>query len=180
MKMKFEYELTKEDLIDFNLFHIMYAKSTRRSAYIQRYILSLLLIVIPIFLGQWSIVRFEYGLAIFLAFYVYWVVFYPRRLRKIVSKRITKLLNDGEKNIVIGAHSLSISEEGIVDQSKHTKAKTRFKEIEDILENNAHIYIYVSENSAHIIPLRIFLNEAEKHDFLALIQQKIGRKAGTA
>ncbi|GAB6156670.1 hypothetical protein JCM17380_54240 [Desulfosporosinus burensis] len=66
--MKFQYELTKEDLIDFNLFHIMYAKSTRRSAFIQRYILSLLLIVFPIFLSQWSIIRFEYGLAVFVFF----------------------------------------------------------------------------------------------------------------
>ncbi len=170
--MKFEYELTKEDLIDFNLFHIMYAKSTRRSAFIQRYILSLLLIVFPIFLSQWSIIQFEYGLTVFMLFYLYWVVFYPRRLKRIVTKRISKMYNDGG-NSVIGTHTLEISEEDIVDRSKHTEVKTQFKAIEDIVENKEHIYIYVNANSAHIIPTRIFVNEAEKIDFLAFTQQRV-------
>ncbi|WP_459931612.1 YcxB family protein [Desulfosporosinus burensis] len=92
-----------------------------------------------------------------------------------MTKRISKMLNDGGKNSVIGTHNLAISEDGIVDRSKHTEAKTQFKAIDTIVENKEHIYIYVNANSAHIIPIRIFVNEAEKNDFLAFLQQRIGR-----
>ena len=173
MKMKFEYELTKQDLIDFNLFHIMYAKSTRRSAFIQRYIFSLSFIVFPIFLRQFSIIPFEYSLAVFVLFYLYWVMFYPKRLRKIVSKRISNMLNQGGKNSVTGTHNLTISEDGIVDKSEHAEASTQFKAIDNIVEDKEHIYIYASTNSAHIIPARIFVNDAEKNNFLVFLKQRM-------
>lgn len=166
--MKFEYELTKQDLIEFNLFHITYVKSTRRSLFLQRYILPLAFIVFPIFLRQFAIVPFEYGLAVFVFFYLYWVTFYLRRLKKFVSKRISKMLLEGG-NSVIGSHNLEISEEGIVDKSEQTEAKTQFKAIENIMISKKHIFIYVNTNSAHIIPTRIFVNEAEKDEFLRMI-----------
>ncbi len=73
-------------------------------------------------------------------------------------------LNEG-KNSVVGTHNLEISEEGIIDKSEHTEVKTQFNAI---VQDKEHIYIYACTNSAHIIPIRIFVNEAEKDEFLGM------------
>jgi len=173
--MNFEYQLNKEDLIDFNVFHITYSKSARRSLFLQRYILSLSFLVLPFFLRQFTNIPLVYWLAVFILLYVYWVAFYPKRLNKLVSKKISKMLAEGKNNSVVGAHNLTISEDGIVDRSEQTEAKTQYSTIENIVEDKKHIFIYVSANSAHIIPITIFENVDQKNEFLAFLRQRIGR-----
>lgn len=173
--MKFEYELNKQDLIDFNLFHITYSKLTRRSFFLQRYILSLSFLILPFILKNFTNMPLGYWLVIFILLYLYWVAFYPKRLKKIVSRRISKMLAEGKNKSVVGAHNLTISEDGIVDRSEHSEAKTQFGAIENILEDKEHIFIYVSADTAHIIPTRIFENEAQKNEFLGFLRQRVGR-----
>jgi len=173
--MNFEYELNKQDLIDFNLFHITYSKLTRRSYFIQRYILSLSFLVLPFLLRQFTNMSLGYWLVVFILLYLYWVVFYPKRLKKIVSRKISKMLAEGKNKSVVGTHNLVISENGIVDRSEHSEAKTQFSAIENIVEDKEHIFIYVNANSAHIIPIRIFENEDQKKELLTFLRQKVVR-----
>jgi len=173
--VNFKYDLNKQDLIDFNMFHITYSKLTRRSYFIQRYILSLSFLFLPFLLRQFTNMPIGYWLAVFILLYLYWVAFYPRRLKKIVSRRISKMLAEGKNNSVVGTHNLAISENGIVDRSETSEAKTQFGSIADIVEDKEHIFIYVNKDSAHIIPIRIFENEDQKKEFLAFLNQKVGR-----
>ncbi len=174
--MNFEYKLNQQDLIDFNLFHITYAKSTRRSYFIQRYILSLSFLVLPFIIKQFTNMPLGYWLVGFTLLYLYWVAFYPKRLKKIVSRRISKMLSEGKKSSVVGSHNLTITENGIVDRSEHSEAKTQFSGIENIVEDKDHIFIYVSANSAHIIPIRMFVNEEQKNELLNFLRQRVVRK----
>lgn len=173
--MNFEYELNKQDLIDFNLFHITYSKSTRRSYFLQRYILSISFLVLPFFLRQFTNISLGYWLAVFILLYLYWVAAYPKRLKKIVTRKISKMHAEGKNNSVVGAHNLAISENGIVDRSENSEAKTEFSAIENIVEDKEHIFVYVNANSAHIIPTRIFKDEDQKKEFLTFLRQKVGQ-----
>ncbi|WP_459927214.1 YcxB family protein [Desulfosporosinus burensis] len=83
------------------------------------------------------------------------------------------MLKQGKNNSVLGKHNLTISEVGIVDRSEQSEAKTQFSAIKNILEEKEHIYIYVSADSAHIIPNRIFVNEAQKNEFLTILRQRV-------
>lgn len=173
--MNFEYKLDEQDLIDFNLFHITYSKLTRRSYFIQRYILSLSFLVLPFLLRQFTNMPIGYWLAVFILLYLYWVAFYPRRLKKIVSRRISKMLAEGKNSSVVGTHNLAISENGIFDRSETSEAMTQFGSIANIVEDKKHIFIYVNENSAHIIPIRIFENEDQKKELMTFLRQKVVR-----
>jgi len=175
--MNFEYELNKQDLIDFNLFHLTYSKLSRRSYFIQRYILSLSFLVLPFLLRQFTNMPLGYLFIVFILLCLYWVVFYPKRIKKIVSRKISKMVDEGKNNSVVGTHKLTLSQNGIVDKSEHSEAKTEFIAIENIVEDKEHIFIYVSSNSAHIIPIRIFENDAQKKEFLAVLGQKVVRKS---
>lgn len=173
--MKFMYELSKQDIIDFNLFHILYAKSTRQSYYFRRYIFSLSFLTLPFLLAQFTEIRFEYWLAIFILYYIYWVVTYPKRIKNMISKKISRMVDKGKTDSVLGTHNLTVSQEGIVDKSEQTEAVTQFRDIDNIVEDKEHIYIYVNADSAHIIPIKIFENEAQKHEFLEYLRQKVSQ-----
>lgn len=173
--MNFSYELNKQDLIDFNMFHITYAKLTRRTFFLQRYIISLSFLLLPFFLKEFTSIPLVYWLFIFGLLYVYWVVNFPKRLEKIVTKKITAMLAGGKNQSVVGSHDLSVSEAGIIDKSEQSEARTPFEEVQDIVEDKRHIFIYVSSNSAHIIPYRIFADEGQKSGFLKLLREKTGR-----
>lgn len=173
--MNYKYELNKQDLIDFNIFHITYSKLARRSLFVQRYILSLSFLVFPFILQNLTTLPLGYLLTIFILLYVYWVASYRKRLNKMVSKKISKMLTEGKNQSVVGTHNLEISEDEIVDRSEQSEAKTPFSDVENILEDKDHIFIYVNANSAHIIPRRIFENNEKKNEFLTLLRDKVSR-----
>ena len=85
------------------------------------------------------------------------------------------MLAEGKVHSVVGTHNLAISENEIVDNSEHSEAKTQFNAVENIVEDKEHIFIYVNADSAHIIPTRIFENNDKKKEFLAFLNQKVGR-----
>ncbi|EHQ90359.1 YcxB family protein [Desulfosporosinus youngiae] len=176
--MNFEYKLNEQDLVDFNLFHITYSKLSRRSYFIQRYVLSLSFLVLPFLLRRFTNLPLGYWFVVFILLYVYWVAVYPKRLKKIVSRKISKMLAGGKNNSVVGTHSLAISGSEIIDKSEYSEARTQFSDIENIVEDKEHIFVYVNSNSAHIIPLRIFENENQKQEFLTLLRQKAGKTDG--
>ena len=174
--MNFKYELTKQDFIDFNLFHILYAKSTRQSYFIRRYIFSLSFLTLPFLLAQFTDVRVEYWLAIFILYYIYWVVFYPKRIKNMVSRKISKMVDRGKTDNVLGSHSLTVSQDSIIDKSEQTEVKTQVSAIHNIVEDKEHIFIYVNEDSAHIIPIKTFLNKTQKQEFQEFLRQRVGQK----
>lgn len=173
--MKYEYELTKQDFIDFNLFHLMYAKSTRRSYFIRRYIFSLSFLTLPFILVKFTNIQLGYWLIIFTLYYIYWVVAYPKRIKNMVTNRISRIVDKGKTVSVLGTHLLTISQEEIVDKSLQTEARTKFSDIANIVEDKDHIYVYVNADSAHIIPNSIFFNEVQKQGFLDLLRQRVGQ-----
>lgn len=173
--MNFKYELNKQDLIEFNIFHITYSKLARRSFFLQRYIFSLSFLILPFIIRNFTNMPLGYWLVVFILLYIYWVAFYPKRIRKIVSRKITKMLAEGKNHSVVGTHNLAISETEIVDNSEHSEARTPFNAVENIVEDKEHIFIYVNADSAHIIPTRIFENHDKKKEFLALLNKKVGR-----
>lgn len=171
--MNYRYELNAQDLIDFNIFHITYSKLARRSFFVQRYILSLSFLILPFILRNFTTMPLEYLMVIFFLLYIYWVAFYPKRIKKIVSRKITKVLAEGKNHSVVGTHNLTITEEEIVDISEHSEARTPFQSVENIVEDKGHIFIYVNANSAHIIPIRMFESNEQKNELLAFLRKKV-------
>lgn len=172
--MNFEYSLTKQDYIDFNLFHMTYSDSMRRSISIQRFILPIgIIIILPFLLASLTRIPLWYWLIVCVCMSLFWIASYPKYLGRSVSKRISKMLNEGENEGkgILGKHSFSLSEDGIVDTSEHSELRTKLNAIENVVESKDHIFIYISAISAFIIPTRIFAGEDHKEEFLKKVRE---------
>lgn len=90
--------------------------------------------------------------------------------------RISKMFNEGENKGMLGKHSFSLSEDGIVDLSEHRESKTKLSAIENILESQDHIFIYISAIMACIILTRIFENENYKNEFLMRLHKMVDQR----
>lgn len=165
--MDLEYELTKQDYIDFNIYHMTSSVTMKRSLFIQRFIIPIIFLVLPIFLIKITDIPLWYWYSVFIILSVLWVVFYKKFLIKSVERRISKILDEGKTTGILGVHHFSFTEEGIVDKTEFSE--TKYNVIEKVVESEKHIFIYVSAVMAYIIPIRIFNSVDVKSKFLKML-----------
>ncbi|MBU5592166.1 YcxB family protein [Clostridium sp. MSJ-4] len=164
--MKIDYELTKEDYINFNIYHMDHSETMRRSLFIQRYIISLIFLIVPFVVTGSSDIPLWYWLSIFIIIFVLWVAFYPRYIKWMIKRRLTKMLQEGKNAGLLGKGSISLTEEGIVKTSDSDDAKTSWSTVEKIIETKELVIIYISAVSAYIIPIKAFNNNTHKEEFV--------------
>lgn len=162
--MNIEYQLTMQDYLDFNIYHMNHSPSLKRTLFIERFIGPIIFLISPILLTKGSAIPLWYWYCVFTILSLLWIVLFPKYINKSISRRITKMLNEGKNTGILGNHSLSITEKGIIDKTEYSEEKFNF--IEKVVESDKHIFIYVSSLSACIIPNRIFNNLEAKQEFL--------------
>lgn len=171
--MKINFELTKQDYIDFNLFHLDHSKTGRKTLFIQRYIVSLIFILAPFVLRWITEIPFSYWMVVCLAAYILWVINYPKSLKKSVVKRIDKMLSEGKNTSLIGDNDIVINEGCITRITKQSESKSAWDTIESVQQNQKNIYIYNSALSAYIIPKRAFENKEDEASFINQVKAYI-------
>jgi hypothetical protein len=164
--MKIDYQLTKQDYIDFNMNYMSNSKTIKRLFIAQRYIVPIMFLVIPFVLIRVTSIPFGYWFKGFLVSGVLWVIFYPKYFQWTVSKRIIKMLDEGDNTDMLGKRSLSLTEKGIIDCSTLSESKTDWSVIEKITQTQKHIFIFISSVAAYILPVHVFKNENEKKRFM--------------
>ncbi|KMT21879.1 YcxB family protein [Clostridium cylindrosporum] len=178
--MNIKFELTKQDYIDFNIFHLSYSDSIRKSLFIQRYIVSLIFLVVPFVFADFSTIPLWYWLIGFVAIYIGWVSFYPRYIKGVVSKRTSKMIDEGNNVGIIGHGSLTLNDNGIEGKGEHSESKTNWSAVENVAETKNHIFIYISGVSAYIVPVRGFNSVGEKNEFIDKINYFINKNKSEA
>jgi hypothetical protein len=102
--MIYEYELNKQDYIDFNLSHIYSSPSLRRSVMIQRFIAPIIFLIFPLFLADVSDISLREWYVVYGILFVLWVIFHPKYIKRRVIKRTTKLIEEGNAEELFGKH----------------------------------------------------------------------------
>jgi len=170
--MIIEYEISIDDIMDFNSYHYSNSPSLRRTILINRW-------VFPLLLGLCLIVVIEsldlHGLAlglpwlIWLIFTIFWVVFLgPRYMLGQMKKQIVKMYAEGKRGSYLRKHRLSITPEAVLDSTDYGDSKTYWKSVEKILSADRHLFIYTSATAAHIIPKRAFPDESKYREFIEI------------
>ena len=77
---------------------------------------------------------------------------------------------------VLGPRKMRLAEEGLKIESGLYEVKVKWDSIEDILQTNEHIFLFVDTIAAHIIPKRIFTTQKEAEDFLAELAKYVKEK----
>lgn len=171
--MKFQYELTKQDYIDFNIYHIRNSGTLKRTLFIQRYVIAVIYLFIPFILVKVTDIPLWYWLSAFTITAVLWVTFYPKYFVSGTIKRILKMLDEGRNKDMLGKHIFTVNEEGIIEESENGESKINWSGVEKVIETEKHIFIYISSISAYIIPKSTFEDEDIKNEFLKSLDKNL-------
>lgn len=165
--MKLQYELTSQDFIDFNINFIETSPVMRRSLLIKRIMFPILLLASPATLSNLFDVPFVILMSIFGVLAILWFAFYLKWFKFRIARKSEKLIASGKVPGVVGPHELFI-DQGVISD-KTSADITRYETIEKVVESKTHIFIYVSQVMAYILPKKIFANSTELEGFKMLL-----------
>ncbi|KXL52853.1 hypothetical protein CLNEO_18760 [Anaerotignum neopropionicum] len=164
--MEIKFELTEEDYIKFNLYHMENSPSQKKLHRSLRYALPLLFTFPIYFIGSGVLKQPSlYWLIISILFFVVWIFYYPKRYKSSIRKQAQKLLREGDNSSYFGKKTMLIDENSIKifdELSSKTISKNSIKSIK-IYDDL--ILIYLSAVTAHIIPTRN-LDETTKNQLI--------------
>ena len=176
--MKFTFDLTERDYLDFNLFTMENHNIIKK----QKKYLRLLFTAIPflVFLVDWLLKgRFRPVFAevvCFIAIAIFSILiwfYFPKRYNKIIQKNAEKILfKEGRVNI-LGKRELFFEEKSIRYVTEYEEGVTKYEMITEMKEADTAIYLYTSPATAIMLPLRAFESEKEKKEFIHFIDTRI-------
>ena len=164
--MEIKYNLTEDDYINFNMFHIRNSKSAMRSLKIQRFAVPIIYIILPFVFPNALDSTFIFTLITFFIVSILWVVFYPKYFYKSVNRRLKKMIKEGKNEGLIGEHKLITTVEGITDTTSYGETKVNWSGIKSLKEDSDYLYIYNSSVSAYILPKRDLKDVEQIRDYL--------------
>lgn len=170
--MEFKYDLTEEDYIHFNLFHLKNSETANRALTIQRWIGPIIFIISVFVLSKISDLPFLVLFITFLIMSILWIFFYPKYFYNHVIRHVKKMINEGKNSSLLGEHKMTLTEEGIIDITTNGETKVNWSGIETYKEDNDYFYLYNSSVSAYILPKRKIPNEEIKHFLTSKMNKK--------
>ena len=100
------------------------------------------------------------------------VIIVPLSVHLSLRSRVPK--DDGTG--VLGEHELEITEEFIIERTKVNESKFLWSAVPDLTQNNEYIFLYQTENNAHVIPKRCLKSPEQVRNIFDLLSQ-LKRKA---
>lgn len=159
--MKINYELTEEDYLHFNLFHVKKSKVATKSLNIQRFLTPVFFIIVAFIFSLIGDMPFVFPLIIFGLISILWITFYPKYFYNLVMRHSKKMLKEGKNDGLLGEQQMTLSEEGIVYLTSIGESQVKWSGIKKVVEDSDFFYIYNSSVSAYILPKRALLNVEE-------------------
>jgi hypothetical protein len=166
--MEVEYVLGMEEVLAFNLYVHRHAPALRRRTWTAR------LTVPAICLGAWvmlagfvqepgpvivlGVFLGVIALAFFLAF--------PSRARHAVVRLVQRLYSETNSRGAFGRRRMTITPDTVTEAGELTVTTKKWAAVDKIVEDQRHVYFYVSALSAFILPKSAFPNEDAFRAFL--------------
>ena len=163
--MEIKYNLTEEDYLNFNLFHIKNSESARKSLNMQRYSIPFIYLIVAYVFSNLADIPFLYAFIPFLIVGVSWVLFFPKYFQNRIRSQTKKMIREGKNEGLLGEHTMLMTEDGIVDTNPTGETKVKWSGIIKMKEDQANLYLYNSSVSAYILPKRELNNLKEVRAF---------------
>jgi len=77
---------------------------------------------------------------------------------------------------VLGEHVLTLTDAGMSTRSPHAETSRKWTGLLKVASTNKHLFLYVNEMAAQIVPKRFFTSPAEAQSFEQMIRERM--KAG--
>ncbi len=169
--MEIEFELLEKDYINFNINHSMKSPGLKKNIFGQRILGPIIFLLIPFILKTYTKIPLLYWLTIFGILSVVWFIFYPKYFNWEMTRRIQKMLKEGNNENIYIRRKIILSEEGIIEKSDIGESNMPWIQVGKVEETDEYIYIYISSISAHIIPKRVFTDKNEEQRFISEISK---------
>ncbi|WP_100333962.1 YcxB family protein [Bacillus alkalisoli] len=150
--MDIRYNLTEDDFLHFNLFHLQNSQTAKKSLMLQRFVSPLF------FLGfsyVFSVILDVPFLAMFIPFFILsivWILFYPKYFYSHVIRNVKKMIKEGKNEGLLGNHVFSLNEDGFSEETSSGETKVKWSGVNEFKEDDKFFYIYNSSVSAYILP----------------------------
>lgn len=165
--MKIYYELTEEDYLHFNLFHVKQSKAAIKSLNIQRFLMPVFFIIAAFIFFGIGDMPLVFPLIIFGLISTLWIVFYPKYFYRLIMRQSKKMLKEGKNDGLLGEQQITLSGEGIVYLTSNSESQVKWSGIKKIVEDRDFFYLYNSSISAYILPKRALSNVGEARDIFS-------------
>jgi hypothetical protein len=165
--MDLRYQLTEEDYINFNLFHMKNSETIMKSVRNQRIFTPVFYLLFSVVFSFLLDIPFLVSFTPFFILSVLWVLFYPKYLFGRAIRHTKKLIKEGRNESILGEHHMVLNDEGIVDKTSKGETKVTWTGINELKENDQYIYLYNSALSGYILPKREFENVEEIRQYLS-------------
>ncbi|MEW6533200.1 MAG: YcxB family protein [Thermodesulfobacteriota bacterium] len=173
--MTLEYEVTLDDLVEFNLYHFDHSRTFLRRRYLNRYglpamvVLALVIVTYPPTGGTFVSGFMTAGL---------WIAIWPRIERRATRKHITKFYREGQNKALLGKHMLQLLPDTIVETTDHGETSVSWDAVEKIVKAGDKIYVYINAVTAFVVPRRAFPTEEAFNEFFATVTKSKSQYAG--
>lgn len=174
--MTVEFEITKDDLVAFNLYHHRHSPTARRH-YLRSWLVPAVVWLL-VCTGFWYLADRERGtplrtfldlLPLFSGVPVY-LIFFPWAYRRKLRKLVDGMVSEGQNRGLFNRRRVTISPEGVTDISEHGQTSTAWRGVERVATADGHAYIYTSALAAIIVPRGAFAGSSEFEGFVRTAQ----------
>lgn len=152
--MEIQYELTEEDVVAFNLYHVKNSKVGKNSLQWQRYISPLIFLLFAYFLSVFTDMARGPLFATFTVTAIAWVIVYPKYFYFHITRQVRKMLKEGKNEGLVGKHFMKMNKSGMTDTTSTGETNGQWAGVKSIIEDANYFYIYTSTVSAYILPKR--------------------------
>jgi len=156
MSVEIQTNITEQDLIDFNLYHLSHSPTAKRQRLVVTFLPGLMWSGLWLVLSAFSkhpletmkaLIPLIMGGPLFVLLnFVMW--------RWSLSRQIQKQLAEGENKGALGPRKIIISPNGLAEISELSQSTTHWEAVEKIVATDDCLYIYLSALSAAIVPKR--------------------------
>ncbi|HHW61439.1 MAG TPA: YcxB family protein [Syntrophomonadaceae bacterium] len=169
--MTVKYELTLEDYLDFNIYHVMQSKTARQALLVQRIMVAMIFVALPLVINRIVGIDLKTWMPMSLFMAVLAFLFYRNFFEANIKKNLVKILAEGSPAGIIGRHKISFDEEEIVERNERGKATISWSNVEKFAENGQSFFLYYSPENAYIIPFRAFRDPAHREEFIDMVER---------
>jgi hypothetical protein len=160
--MEVEYVLKPEDVLAFARYHQAHLPKAWRTSPLIGVVVGLVLAGGAVLLQVLGLMPLLYSLGCLLVV----SLFFALAARPLLQWSLKRKLNRGAYARQMGWRRLSISPEGLVDVTKHSRNEVKWAGVEKIALSGDYAFFYVTDVSAHILPRRPFASEEEFKQFV--------------
>jgi len=166
--MQVTFGVSVHDIVAHALYQAEHSKAHRRDRAAQEWIIALLLG----FFLLLGVINRDVGLVVFsLLMGGIALVVIPRSHGWVVARMTRAMMKEGENRGILGKHTLEITPEAVVDTTQYTSSKVLWSAVEGIDTTEEYAFIHTGAKGGHVIPKRVFLDEAHFEQFVATARE---------